>query len=46
MIFFHITVLTLLEKKKNEEKGQIFLMMQNELSPNKLKRNTLHKKKR
>ena len=45
MIFFHITVLTLLEKK-NEEKGQIFLMMQNELLPNKLKRNTLHKKKR
>ena len=29
MIFFHIIVLNLLEKK-NEEKGQIFLMMQNE----------------
>ena len=43
-IFFHIIVSTLLEKK-NEEKGQISLVMQNEQSPNELKRNTLKKKK-
>ena len=45
MIFFHIIVPTLLEKKK-EKKAQISLVMQNEQSPNELKRNTFKKRKK